>query len=92
MSFRTLLPEMLRERGLSYRQFAKEIDFEQAYLSRTINGERSPSKKFLEAVSRALSLPDDYFPEYRQHVVIEAIKKDARLRDKIYDSLTRKGN
>ena len=46
--------------------------------------------RLLEAAARGLGLPTDYFPEYREHVVIEAIKANADLRDEIYDALPRK--
>lgn len=86
-SVRKALPKLLAERGISQREFAKEIGFPQSYVSRALGVERSPSKRFLEAAAKGLGLPHDYFPEYRQHVVIEAIKRRPALRDEIYDSL-----
>jgi hypothetical protein len=35
-------------------------------------------------VAIALDLPEDYFPEYRESVVLEHVKKDVDLRDEIY--------
>ena len=86
-SIRRALPKLLAAQGLSQREFAARIGFPQSYLSRTLSAERSPSKRFLEAAARGLGLPKDYFPEYRQHVVIDALKRRPALRDKIYDSL-----
>jgi len=90
VSIRELLPKLLAERGESQRQFSEAIGFGQAYLSRVLGGQRAPSLRLLEAVTKGLGLPKDYFPEYREQVVIEAIKEDGGLRDKIYDSLARK--
>jgi transcriptional regulator with XRE-family HTH domain len=74
---------------MSHRQLAASIDLPQSYLSLVLNGKRSPSQKLLERSARALDLPDDYFPEYREHVVADALKRDGKLRDRIYDSLLR---
>ena len=80
---------MLKQRGISHRQLAADIDLPQSYLSLVLNGKRSASRKLLERSARALALPADYFPEYREQVAIDAIKLDGRLRDRIYDSLRR---
>lgn len=37
--------------------------------------------------SRFLGLPDDFFPEVREHAVIERIKTDHQYRDRLYDRL-----
>lgn len=85
-ALREELPALLAERGVSYRQFAKEVGVPQSYLSRVMHATRSPSKKLLKNAARALGLPHDYFAEYREHVVVEAIKRDGALRDNVYDS------
>ena len=87
-TYREELRALLKERGMSHRQFAAAIELPQSYLSLVLNGKRSPSQKLLERSARVLELPDDYFPEYREHVAIDAIKRDGRLRDRIYDSLS----
>jgi transcriptional regulator with XRE-family HTH domain len=89
------LRELLVARGLSLRSLAKEIGVDQAYLSRIIGPRgaeesRRPSRKVLTEISRALDLPDDYFPEYRQLVVIDALRDDLELSDRVYDSLKRR--
>jgi transcriptional regulator with XRE-family HTH domain len=86
-SFRDELPVLLEQRGVSHRQLAASIDLPQSYLSLVINGKRAPSQKLLERSARFLGLADDYFPEYREHVAVDAIKRDGRLRDRVYDSL-----
>jgi transcriptional regulator with XRE-family HTH domain len=86
-SFREELPALLERRGISHRQLASSIDLPQSYLSLVLNGKRAPSQKLVERSTHFLELPDDYFPEYREHVVVAAIKRDGRLRDRVYDSL-----
>lgn len=89
------LRELLAARGISLRALAREVGVDQAYLSRIIGPRgtresRPPSRKVLTAISRALDLPDDYFPEYRQLVVIAAVREDLEFSDRIYDSLKRR--
>jgi transcriptional regulator with XRE-family HTH domain len=89
-SYRDELPRLLAERGISYRKFAQAIGVTQSYLSRTLNAERTPSTRIIEAAAVQLGLPKDYFPEYREHVAVEALKRDGVLRDSIYDSVKRR--
>jgi transcriptional regulator with XRE-family HTH domain len=89
-SYRDELPALLAERGISYRKFAQAIGVTQSYLSRTLNAERAPSTRILEAAAVELGFSKDYFPEYREHAAIEALKRDGALRDSIYDSVKRR--
>jgi hypothetical protein len=66
----------------------------QSYLSRIRNpreteGWRPPSKKLLVSIADALGVAPDYFPEFRELAVAEAIAVAGRLRDRFYDSLPR---
>ena len=36
---------------------------------------------------RALGLPRDFFPEYRESAVIDRLRRDGDLRDELYDRL-----
>lgn len=69
------------------RALAREVNVNESYLSRLLRGrdyKRNPSPSLLTSVSRALGLPPDYFPEAREHFVIERIRDDGALRDKLY--------
>lgn len=88
-SFGEELRRLLEERGVSFRKFAAAVGVPQPYLSRTMSGERPPSTKLLANAAAELGLPHDYFVEYRARVVIEAVRTDGRLRDRVYDELTR---
>ena len=41
-------------------------------------------------VAVALGLDEDYFPEAREGFVVDEIRRDARLRDRLYDELRRR--
>jgi transcriptional regulator with XRE-family HTH domain len=86
------LPRLLTERGLSVRSLARQIDINSSHLSRVIRRKdyKTPSSDLMRRISEALGLPDDYFPEYRELVVIDRVKRDAALRDEIYAHLPRK--
>lgn len=48
---------------------------------------KSLSPELVGRLGRALELPPGYFPEERQHAVVERIKEDAGLRDELYRRL-----
>ncbi|HEU4686956.1 MAG TPA: helix-turn-helix transcriptional regulator [Vicinamibacterales bacterium] len=81
---------MLRERGRSLRAFAAEVGVSQGHLSRALRGAdyRSVSGELAGRIAVTLELPRDYFPEYRQAIVIEAVRSDPALRDRLYGRLT----
>jgi transcriptional regulator with XRE-family HTH domain len=83
---------LLAERKLSIRRLAKWAGVTDAHLSRVLRGVayKTPSRELARRVARALGLPDDYFPEYRQAFVIERIKRDAQLRENLYRNLRRR--
>ena len=89
------LPDLLAERGLTLRGLAREIGVQQSYLSRIqgasdSSARRRPSQRVLEEIARILQVEPDYFAEYRETIVLQAIAKDPKLRDRVYDSLRRK--
>jgi transcriptional regulator with XRE-family HTH domain len=90
-AFADEVPRLLEERRWSMRRLALEAGVERAYLWKVIRrrGYKTPSVRMAEAVARALDLPVDYFPEYREGVVIEHMKRDPRARDAAFDRFTR---
>src|SRR5205085_11104559 len=82
------LPRLLAERRLTLRALAREVGgFDHAYLSRMIRGEAAPNAAHLVRISLYLGLRADYFPEVRTARLIGAIRKDPKLRDRLYFSL-----
>jgi transcriptional regulator with XRE-family HTH domain len=80
------LPRLLAERGLSARALAREAGINQSYLSRVLRrvDYKTPSPELVRRTALALGLPEDYFAEYRESFVIERIKRDPKLRDRLY--------
>ncbi len=60
-----------------------------SHLSRVLRraNYKTPSKDLTSRVAKALGLPRDYFPEYRQALVLERVRADGRLRDRLYEEL-----
>lgn len=80
------VPRLLSERGMSLRSLAAAAQVEPSHLSRVLRRERykSPSGDLARRVALALGLRPDYFPEYREAVVVERIRKDPALRDRLF--------
>jgi transcriptional regulator with XRE-family HTH domain len=86
------VPRLLKERGMSIRALARESGVSDAHLSRLIRGvgyRSTPSGDLAARVARALDLPIDYFREYRERIVVDAVKRDKKLREELYDRVTR---
>lgn len=86
------LPALLAERGLSQRALARAAGVNQSHLSRIANASPPPpvSGDLAGRIAVALGLPRDYFPEYRVHVVTDAIESDAAFREHVYRLLQRR--
>ena len=85
------LPGLLRERGLSLRGLARRADADPSHLSRVIRrrSNKKPSPALAARLALALDLPSDYFAEFREAAVIDEVRGDGELRDKLYDELGR---
>lgn len=83
------LPRLLQERGLSLRSLGERVGVTGAHLSRVVRGVnyKSVSGDLAGRVALALDLPRDYFPEYREGVVVERVRRDSAYRDRLYDLL-----
>ncbi len=87
------LPELLRQRQMSLRQLARDVGVTDSHLSRLLRGigyRTRPSKDLARRVAVALGLEPDYFPEYREAIVVEAVHTRAGLREELYDRLTKR--
>jgi transcriptional regulator with XRE-family HTH domain len=83
------LPVLMAARGLSLRAVAKAANVSPSHLSRAVRGVnyKTPGPKLVISVAVALGLPEDYFPEAREARVVDRIKADGNLRDRLYDDL-----
>jgi transcriptional regulator with XRE-family HTH domain len=88
-SFSEELPALLAERGLSQRKLAQLIDLNPSHLSRVLRGadRTRPSIDLIQRVADALGVPRAYFAEVREAAVIEKLRSDPELRDRLYDRL-----
>lgn len=86
------VPRLLEERGLSIRALAREAGVTDAHLSRVLRqvNYKTPSADLAGRVARALKLPMDYFPEYREGLVLDVLHGDPRLRDELYDRFAKR--
>lgn len=84
------LPRLLAERGLSVRSVAQAANISPSHLSRALRGKdyKTPGPRLTRAVAAALALPEDYFPEAREAYVLDRVKSDPPLRDRLYDELS----
>jgi transcriptional regulator with XRE-family HTH domain len=91
-SFQEELPLLLAERGLTIRGLARDAGVHYSHLSRLMRKadyKHSPSPELLERLCDVLELPRDYFPEYREAKVLDAVRADSDLRERLYRRLRR---
>ena len=83
------VPRLLAERGWSIRKLAAEAGIDPSYLWKVLRrrGYKTAGARVAERTAVALGLPVDYFPEYREKIVIERIKADPAIRDDLYDRM-----
>src|SRR6201999_541763 len=79
---------------MSIRQLAARCGVSSQHLVRVLN--RSASKRvsgdLAKRVAEALGLPRDYFPEYRESIVLQAVRSDPALTDRLYNLVTDRGS
>jgi transcriptional regulator with XRE-family HTH domain len=86
------VPDLLTERGMSLRALSTAAGVDPGHLSRVLrrSAYKTPSADLTARVAEALDLPVDYFPEYREALVVRRVQQDATLREQLYRRLTRK--
>lgn len=86
------LPELLAARNLSVRALAIHAEVSASHLGRVLRQRdyKTPSAELCRRVARALDLPDDYWPEYRERVIIDRIRSDPKLREELYSRVEAK--
>ncbi len=91
-SFVEEVPALLAERGMSVSQLAERVGVSQSHFSRILRKAdyRSASGDLARRVALALELPEDYFPEFRERFVIDAVRQDPELRDRLYRQLRKR--
>jgi pilus assembly protein CpaF len=81
--------ELFKEQGWTQRKVAEDLELDRSFLSKALRGAnyKRLSADVIARLSELAGLPADYFPEVREHSVIEAVRSDPSLRDRLYDDL-----
>jgi transcriptional regulator with XRE-family HTH domain len=89
--FGEIIRTLLDERGWTQRMLAEAASVDPAHISRIVRsrGKRRPSPDLVARVADALCLPREYFPEYREWLVVTAVQSDPALRDRLYSRVVR---
>jgi transcriptional regulator with XRE-family HTH domain len=87
--FRDALPRLLTEQGVSLRELSRRLGMDATYLSRIRRGRKPLPTPLPSRVAASLGLPEDYFPETREALILDAIRRDPALREQIYVRLVR---
>ena len=74
---------------MTLRSLADRVGVSPSHLSRVLRQKdyKAASGPLAGRIARELDLPVDYFPEYREHAVVEAVRHDAAMRDLLFDRL-----
>ena len=83
------LPALMQARGLSMNRLARLVGVSQSHLSRAVRSadRKSVSGELAERIAKAMELPDDWFPETRRERVLERVRSDPALWERLYDDL-----
>jgi hypothetical protein len=81
---------ILGERGITVTALSRRTGVHKSHLSR---GLRHAEAKVIGGdlagrIALELGLPVDYWPEYREAVVVERVQSDATWRDRLYDCVS----
>jgi transcriptional regulator with XRE-family HTH domain len=83
------VPRLLAEREMSVRALEQTVGLSHGFLSRVLRQRdyKSPSPDLTRRVATALDLPPDFLPETRESFVCERVRRDPKLRERLYDQL-----
>jgi transcriptional regulator with XRE-family HTH domain len=76
---------------MSVRELARRTEVSSTHLSRALRGAKYKSigGELAGGLAVALDLPIDYFVEYREALVVNAVREDPALRERLYNRLKR---
>jgi|GEM_PF-6815860 len=83
------LPMLLDERQVSLRSMATRLELDHSFLSRAVRGADGKvlTLELIHRIAAELSIPPDHFVEVREALVIEKIRSDGALRDRLHSDL-----
>jgi len=84
--FRDAVEELMLERDWSQRELAAAVGVDPAHISRLLKrGSRlRATPQLLARIAGAFDLEPDHFAEYREWCVLEAVRRNPTLRERLY--------
>jgi transcriptional regulator with XRE-family HTH domain len=84
--FRDAVAGLLLERGWTQRELAAAVGVDPAHVSRLLRrGSRvRATPQLLARVARALDVEPQFFVEYREWCVLEAVRRNPSLRERLF--------
>ena len=85
--------DLLLDRGLTQRELAQAAYVDPAHISRLLRRERpTVSPDLLTRVADALGVPPDHFLEFQEWQLIELIRSDPALCERLHRRLVRRAS
>ena len=87
--FRDAVAELLDERGWSQRDLSAIVRVDPAHISRLLKrGSRlRATPQLMTRVARAFEVDPEFFVEYREWCVLEAVRESPTLRERLFGML-----
>lgn len=91
--FRDAVGELMLERGWSQRELAAAVGVDPAHISRLLkrNSRLNATPQLIARVARAFGVDPGYFAEYREWCVLEAVRRNPSLRERLYARVAANG-
>ena len=84
--FRDAVADLMYEHGWTQRELSAAVGVDPAHMCRLLRhgSSRRATPELLARVAQAFGLRPEYFPEYREWRVLEAVRTDPSLRERLY--------
>jgi transcriptional regulator with XRE-family HTH domain len=88
-AFRDAVADLLEERGWSQRDLSAIVGVDPAHICRLLKrGSRlRATPELIARVARAFEVDPEFFVEYREWCVVEAMRRNPTLRERLYGML-----
>jgi plasmid maintenance system antidote protein VapI len=93
-AFRDAVGELMDERGWCQRDLSAAVGVDPAHISRLLkSGSRlRATPQLMMRVARAFEVDPEYFVEYREWCVLEAVRRNPSLRERLFGMLQTASN
>jgi transcriptional regulator with XRE-family HTH domain len=81
--------ELFQEKGWTQKHVAVTAGIDPSFFSKALRGEgyKKLSADWIATISEMAGLPRDFYPEVREDAVVEAVRTDPDLRDRLFEEL-----